>query len=286
MHSGKPEEKMGQHGGEGWLRVAPEHTPWLHAEVAGRLWSRTECIRTPVRHWLQLGACRDAPLVTDWLTARHPQAQGTRVAWPYAKTSGDLQQEVPAETADVLWSNLQLHWAARPEQWLRQWRTVLRSPGYVMFSCFGPDTLRGLRDVYARRGWSVPAQTFVDMHDIGDMLVRAGFSDPVVDMEKLHLHFSSADALRAELRELGRNTASQRSTITRGRRWLREWDSAVEEGLAGEGGRLYLEVEVIYGHAFCMGAPAATAASATGAAAETRIGLDVMRQKLRERGLP
>lgn len=282
-----------QHDGENWLRAAPlAQIPWLHEEVARRLWSRAECIRTPVQQWLQLGAGRDAADVPNWLVAKHPQAQGVRLAAPYGRVDGSLlslmqTQQLAVETVDLLWSNLQLHWLAQPVQWLQQWRSVLRPQGYVMFSCFGPDTLRKLRDVYTRQGWSAPAQSFVDMHDIGDMLLHAGFSDPVVDMEKLHLHFSDASALRAELRELGRNTASRRSSATRGRRWLREWDTVVKEGLAGADGRLYLEIEVIYGHAFCMGdAPTASVAEPSDGAAETRIGLEEMRQKLRERGLP
>lgn len=298
MYDSSAEKPLPPHAGEAWLRAAPEHLPWLHTEVARRLWSRAECIQTPVSRWVQLGVGRGEPAVAQWLTDRHPQAQGHRLRWPYGSAQGVAadgfagamqQQSLAAGTVDMLWSNLQLHWAEQPQQWLRLWRNALRERGYVMFSCFGPDTLRGLRQVYAEQGWGEPAQAFIDMHDVGDMLVRAGFSDPVVDMEKLHLHFSSPRALRAELRELGRNTARRSSAITRGRQWLQGWDAAVQNGLKAADGRLYLEVEVLYGHAFCMGGELPVTAHGTaadGATTETRIGLDTMRRKLRERGLP
>ena len=38
------------------------------------------------------------------------------------------------------------------------------------------------------------------MHDLGDMLVHAGFADPVMDQETLTLQLGDAEALLAELR--------------------------------------------------------------------------------------
>ena len=64
-----------------------------------------------------------------------------------------------------------------------RWQRALAVDGFVMFSCLGPGTLRELRALYARLGWRAPAQDFIDMHDLGDMLVHAGFADPVMDQE-------------------------------------------------------------------------------------------------------
>lgn len=293
-----PSQKRNEkHGGCTWLQRAPAHVPWLHTEVAHRLWSRAECIQTPVHSWMQLGVLNDEAEVGSWVDAKHGGAQAVPLAWPYGGHAKATTHRVAMHTqdteivlspalkagVDMLWSNLQLHWAEQPLAWMKQWQSHLNSDGYVMFSCYGPDTLRGLRQVYADKGWSVPAQQFVDMHDIGDMLVQAGFSNPVVDMEKLRLHFSSAAALRAELRDLGRNTALQRNAITRGKQWLQSWDKVVEAALKESDGRLYVEIEVIYGHAFYI--PKKTVEQEA-VAGETRIGLDALRKKLKERGLP
>lgn len=299
MHTQTPssQQKRTQHDGHMWLRRASAYVPWLHSEVAQRLWSRAECIQTPVRSWMQLGALRDEADVGAWVAAKHHGVQAIPLNWPYQPKlqraeSQAIQQapnvasaRKPASSVgvDMLWSNLQLHWADEPLAWMRQWQSHLNPNGYVMFSCYGPDTLQGLRQLYTDKGWFAPTQQFIDMHDIGDMLVQAGFSNPVVDMEKLRLHFSSVAALRAELRDLGRNTALQRDTVTRGKQWLQSWDEAVEAALTESDGRLYIEIEVIYGHAFYI--PKATVEQEA-VAGETRIGLDALRKKLQERGLP
>ena len=83
-----------------------------------------------------------------------------------------------------------------------------------------PDTLRELRPLYAEFGWPPPTHTFTDMHDWGDMLVGQGFAEPVMDMERITLSFSSPQTLLAELRGLGRNLHAGRFPGLRGRGWL------------------------------------------------------------------
>jgi malonyl-CoA O-methyltransferase len=119
-----------------------------------------------------------------------------------------------------------------------------------MFSCLGPDTLRELRQVYERAGWPPAGHAFTDMHDWGDMLVHAGFAEPVMDMERITLTFSSAQAVLDELRTLGRNSHLARHPGLRGRRWHVQLLHALETGLPRDGqGRLLLTFEIIYGHA-------------------------------------
>jgi len=121
-----------------------------------------------------------------------------------------------------------------------------------MFSCLGPDTLRELRQLYASLNWPPPSHDFTDMHDWGDMLVRSGFAEPVMDMERITLTFSTPAALLQELRGLGRNLHVQRFAGLRGRGWKRHLEAAVQTQLSDQanGGRLSLSFEVIYGHAF------------------------------------
>jgi malonyl-CoA O-methyltransferase len=90
------------------------------------------------------------------------------------------------------------------------------------------------------------------MHDWGDMLVQAGFAEPVMDMERITLSFSSPTTLLAELRGLGRNLQPWRFAGLRGRAWRTALHQAIAAGLPdpNQRGRLRLTFEIIYGHAF------------------------------------
>ena len=118
-----------------------------------------------------------------------------------------------------------------------------------MFSCLGPGTLRELRAMYESLGWPAPTPDFIDMHDLGDMLVRAGFADPVMDQETLTLRWDSAEALLAELRALGGNAAPDRLPGLRTPRWRQQLLRGLES-LKGADGKIGLSFELAYGHAF------------------------------------
>jgi malonyl-CoA O-methyltransferase len=91
-----------------------------------------------------------------------------------------------------------------------------------------------------------------DMHDWGDMLVQAGFAEPVMDMERIVLTFATPARLLQELRGLGRNLHPQRFPALRGRRWHANLEQALSQRLADarQGGQLALTFEIVYGHAF------------------------------------
>jgi malonyl-CoA O-methyltransferase len=105
--------------------------------------------------------------------------------------------------------------------------------------------------VYRSLGWPLPGHQFTDMHDWGDMLVHAGFAEPVMDMERIRLTYESPARLLQELREVGRNLHPQRFTGLRGRQWRDrlERELALQLADAAENGRLPLTFELIYGHA-------------------------------------
>jgi malonyl-CoA O-methyltransferase len=156
---------------------------------------------------------------------------------------------------DMLWANMLLHHTHLPRALLARWHGLLRENGFLMFSCLGPDSLKELRGVYSQLGWSPPAQPFTDMHDWGDMLVQAGFAEPVMDMERITLSYAGASALLAELRTLGRNVHLLRDPRTRGRAWLAQLHEGLEAHMPrSDDGRLLLTFEVVYGHAH-KGAP-------------------------------
>lgn len=151
----------------------------------------------------------------------------------------------------MVWANMALHTAADPQDLLGQWHRMLSPDGFLMFSCLGPDTVHQLRRIYRAMGWPEPAHAFTDMHDWGDMLVEAGFAEPVMDMERLTLTYASPQRLLAELRETGRNLHPHRFPGLRGRGWQQRLLQSLADqggGPAGEG-PLELTFEIIYGHA-------------------------------------
>ncbi len=152
-------------------------------------------------------------------------------------------------SVDVVWSNLALHWHPRPDQVFAEWHRLLRKDGLLMFSCFGPDSLIEVRRAFAAVDDNAHCLPFVDMHDFGDMLVKAGFSSPVMDMEKLTLTYADSAQLLSEVRSLGGNPLNSRSRGLWGRAGYLRLKNAFEAQRNTEN-RLPLTIEVIYGHAF------------------------------------
>jgi malonyl-CoA O-methyltransferase len=171
---------------------------------------------------------------------------------------------------------MMLHWVDDLPALLPRWHAALAVDGFLMFSCFGPDTLRELRRLYTSLGWGSPASAWVDMHDLGDALVQAGFADPVMDMEQLTLTWESPAAMLSELRALGANTDPARHAGLRTPRWRQRLEQQLAAALRGPDGRLHLRFEIVYGHAF-RPLPRATVA------AETHISLDAMRDMTRRK---
>ncbi len=162
-----------------------------------------------------------------------------------------------ASSVDLVWSNLALHWIDDPMAALREFARVLRPEGLVMFSAYGPDTLRELADASSRVPGGSRVRGFPDMHDLGDMLVEAGFSNPVMDAERLTLTYADAKAFFADLRATGQSAGGLHGGAgglhggaggLSGRARL----AALAEALDArrEGGRLAIGFEVSYGHAW------------------------------------
>lgn len=153
------------------------------------------------------------------------------------------------ESQDLVWSNLALHWHPRPHAVLAEWRRIVRVNGLAMFSCFGPGTLREVREALAHAGLRTATMPFVDMHDFGDLLVETGFADPVMDQEIITLTYREPAKLLADLRALGGNAASGRRPGLAGR-GFRDRLLAALEARRGDDGLIRLTLEIAYGHAW------------------------------------
>jgi len=152
------------------------------------------------------------------------------------------------ESIDLALSNLALQWCD-PERVAKEASRVLKPNGLFMFTTFGPDTLKELRAAFKAIDDAPHVNTFPDMHDIGDILVHAGFADPVMDQEIITLTYTDLKPLLRELKGIGaHNVLPGRSTGLMGRqRWQRmvgAYDKFRAEG------RLPATYEVVYGHAW------------------------------------
>ena len=249
-----------------WERAAPARPPWLHEEVGRRMQDRLQWIRLqpsawadwePVRGGLESGSLvarrypKSERFVAEASAGRAQVAMKT-IAKPWWQRLGGPSTHfgpVPEGAVQMLWANMALHMAADPQALIAHWNRSLATGGFLMFSCLGPDSLRELRALYQALGWPPPAHEFTDMHDWGDMLVGAGFAEPVMDMERITLTWESPARLLQELAELGSNLHPARFGALRGRAWHARLERALADSLRDAQGRLALTFEIVYGHA-------------------------------------
>jgi malonyl-CoA O-methyltransferase len=189
-------------------------------------------------------------VLAQWLPERLQDRLGKECLARAGLLAGDFAcLPFAANAFDLVWSNLALHWHPQPDRVYAEWRRVLRVDGLLMFSCFGPDTFKELRAAFAAVDQAPHALPFVDMHDFGDMLVEAGFSTPVMDMETITLTYETVDKLMADLRAWGGNPLATRRRGLLGRKAWQRVTHALEQSRRADG-RIPLSFEIIYGHAF------------------------------------
>lgn len=161
---------------------------------------------------------------------------------------GDIENlPLREESADLIWSNLALQWCNDPEAAFAGIRRVLRTDGLLMFSTFGPDTLKELRQAFGDGHTHV--NRFIDMHELGDALVRAGFAAPVMEMETLTLTYDDVFTLMRDLKAIGAHNATEgRPLGLAGKEAFRRMQRNYEQ--LRRDGRLPATYEVVYGHAW------------------------------------
>ncbi len=194
----------------------------------------------PLDHSLQMLRQVESPGLLRRLTGR---------ARTSAVCADFVRLPIAARSFSLVWSNMALHWGASPQAALAEFHRVLEVEGLLMFSTVGPDTLKELRSAFSGRGPAPHVHSFIDMHDLGDMLVASGFAAPVMDTEKITLTYPDVDAMTADLRATGQACAL--AGRARGLLGPRRWQSVREvlETTRREG-RLAATVEVVYGHAW------------------------------------
>jgi len=203
----------------------------------GRRYKKSRIIALDLAHGMLRRARRRLPL---WMK------------WPgrYRFVCADAERLPLADASvDMIFSNLALQWCNDLDGTLGEFRRVLTPGGLVMFTTFGPDTLRELRASWTRVDARTHVNMFIDMHDIGDALLRHGFANPVMDVEHFTLTYRDVFQLMHDLKNLGaHNVTGGRARALTGRGQLKAVEQAYQEFRRDD--RLPATYEVIHGHAW------------------------------------
>ncbi|WP_293005650.1 malonyl-ACP O-methyltransferase BioC [Nitrosomonas sp.] len=244
----------------------------LQREISNRMLSRLEYIK--YRPDVILDAGSGTGYGSQQLAKRYPKSQliAVDIAWtmlsharpnttwwqrvlPLQQQHTDYvcadieQMPIKNESVGMVWSNLAFQWCNDLERTFAEMHRILRTDGLLMFSTFGPDTLKELRQSFAQADTFSHVNRFIDMHDIGDLLVHNGFSTPVMDMEYITLTYSDVISVMRDLKAIGaHNVLLGRHQGLMGKN---KWEQAINayEKLRRDG-KLPATFEVIYGHAW------------------------------------
>ena len=150
---------------------------------------------------------------------------------------------------ELVYASLVLQWCEDLDATFLEWRRLLKPHGLLLFSTLGPDTLKELRAAWSEVDGFNHVNRFLDMHDIGDALIRAGFVEPVMDVEHMTLTYEDAASLMRDLKRIGaHNVTAGRSHRLTGRGRLAAFTQAYERWRRD--GRLPATYEVVYGTAW------------------------------------
>lgn len=232
----------------------------LAKETGQRMAQRLDYVKISPRRVADIG-CATGDGIRE-LQRRYPQAKSLAIDYArpmllevksrtplFARIAGRAPQLVNADvralplaqgSLGLAWSNLMLHWLDDPLPALRELHRALEVGGLLMFSMLGPDTLKELRAAGA-----TGVRRFHDMHDVGDMLVAAGFADAVMDMEMVEFAYAGPRGLLRDQRRLGvRDDLLGAMDFRTARSVFRAWEAQRRDG------RLPATFEVVYGHAW------------------------------------
>ena len=255
----------------------------LQREVGARMMERLDLVRLTPAAILDAG-CGTGEALPD-LAARYPAARRValdvampmlsiarersrsrrslieRLLRPIGGAGHDVPRFVCADAGalpfaagafDLVWSNLTLQWVSDLGRAIAEFHRILDVGGLATFTTFGPDTLKELRAAFLGVDALPHVGRFVDMHDIGDMLVGAGFADPVMQMEMMTVTYPDARSLLRDLHAIGATnaTAGRRRTLTGRQRFERALEALERMPGRTADGQLSASYEVIYGHAW------------------------------------
>ncbi len=237
----------------------------LPQEIGQRLIERLDLMRLQPNHILELGCATG--YLSQQLAKRYPNAKvmGIDIAFKMVahakRQSRWLSHErficadannlpVADHSIDLIFANLTLAWCCNLDALLHELNRALKPQGLLLFTTLGPDTLQELRQSWAELDRHQHIHPFMDMHDVGDSLVKNSFLDPVMDMEKLTVNYPQIASLIKDLKALGmHNCLTERK---KGLTTPRQWQTFIKnyERYRTTADLLPVTFEVLYGHAW------------------------------------
>ncbi len=240
----------------------------LQQEVANRLVERMDLMSMKPVSILDAGS--GTGFVSQLLATRFPKAKITALDLAFnmlkqAKNKHTFKQRwnkqfryVHAEvenlpfadaSVELVISGLTMQWCQDLPKVFKEFKRVLAPGGLLMFSSFGPDTLKELHQSWAEVDEQPHVNAFADMHDVGDALMQSGFSDPVMDMEMLTVTYEDVKTVMSDLKQIGAHNVMQgRSHNITGKNKLQKMIQAYE--LFRVDGLVPVSHEIVYGHAW------------------------------------
>jgi malonyl-CoA O-methyltransferase len=164
--------------------------------------------------------------------------------------TGDAEAiPLAANSVDVVVSSFALQWCDDLAVALAECWRILRPGGVLLFSIPGLDTLKELKDSWRAADSGVHVNAFPDLHEVGDLLVKNNFHNPVMDMDTLVMRYKSVMALMKDLQQVGaHNVNRDRSKALTPKKALSRLADAYES-YRDTDGWLPATYEVVYGYA-------------------------------------
>lgn len=238
-----------------------DQASFIQREIGKRLEERLDDIKLVPEKIVDLG-CGTGKHIPS-LLSRYPHADiygvdlsagmlkhAKQFAGFHAVAADVIQLPFSSNSVDLLFSNLMFQWCDPLAPALAECYRVLREGGLLIFSTFGPDTLQELRYCWAQIDNHPHVNSFLDMHDVGDMLLKRRFNDPVMDIDYITVTYKEVTNIMRDLQQIGASNAhtSQRKTLT-GKNRLQQLKHHYQQ-FAETDGRLPVTYEVVYGHAW------------------------------------
>ena len=236
----------------------------LQHEVGKRVMDRLEFIKIEPEIIIDIGS--GTGRLSSAVTKRYPDsrvysldlapemlnyARKQSITQPTAFVCADAEQlPFSDQSVDMIVSNVTIQWCMNLEQAFKEFHRIIKPGGLLMFTTFGPDTLKELRSSWNGVDEYNHVNAFFDMHDIGDALKRIGLSDPVMDVENFTLTYQEATTLMRDLKAVGaHNVTAGRPHGLTGKQRLQKVIKRYEQ-FRMDDGLLPATYEVIYGHAW------------------------------------